>query len=199
MPSTMAAAQRNMMRYAGPPIKRSASMMGYNQQMMGGSPMTPEPPGGQFSPFGHGGIGKGGPFPPVYNGPNQFGPNMGGMGMTGSMTGNMGMPPQYNQMNNMNNTMGNMMGQPGNIQPMTNQRRPSTLQYQPQPSAVPPPQSPNTPANNNRYGMSIDTPTPGSMADVKPQIAGPPQPMKNIVPSPVPPADIKPIISTFVT
>ena len=47
--------------------------------------------------------------------------------------------------------------------------------------------------------MSIcDTTTPnGGIQDVKPQIAGPPQPMKNIVsPSPVSaPADVKPQIS----
>jgi len=194
-----AAAQRNMMRYPGPPLKPSPSMM-YNQTMMGGSPMTPDTPNGQFSPYGHAGIGKAGPFPPQYQSPpsynGSFGPNMGGMnmnniGMAGSMTNTMGMPPQYSPMNTMNNPMANnpmasMMNQPPptGIQPMANQRRPSTLQYQPSltpgGSAMPPSQSP---VGTPRYMSVTDPPsTTGSMVqDIKPQIAGPPQPMKNVM------------------
>lgn len=186
-----AAAQRNMMqRYSGPPLKRSPSMM-YNQQMMGGSPMTPEPPSVQFGPFA--GMNKAG-FPPQYQppgysgSPNSYGPAMGGMGMNnlgmasmggpmaggamgasaigggamnsggmgggglgggsmsgaamvgtsmgaGGLVGGMGMPPQYNTMNNMTNTMGmNMMAVanqscPGEMQAGMGPRRPSGLQY----------------------------------------------------------------------
>lgn len=161
-----AAAQRNMMRYPGPPLKRSPSMM-YNQPMMGGSQMTPDTPSGQFSPFGPpSGMGKSGPFPPQYQSPpgynGSFGPNMGsmgmnGMGMAGSMPpSNVGMPPQYTPMNNMPNPMNpmnTMMNtQAGGIQPMANQRRPSTLQYQPSSTPVPavPSQSPSTANNTNR-------------------------------------------------
>lgn len=148
MNSPMVATQRNMMRF-GPPLKRSPSMMGYNQQMMGGSPMGADPPGAQFGPFGPapGGMNKAGPFPPQYqppgyNTPGPYGPNMGNM----VIPGGMGMPPQYS-MNNAASPLGNMMPQPGNIMPMPSQRRPSTLQYQPSPTSVPP-ESPSASTNN---------------------------------------------------
>jgi len=175
-----AAAQRNMMRYPGPPLKGSLSMV-YNQTMMGGSPMTPDTPNWYWKP-----IGKAGPFPPQYQSPpsynGSFGPNMGGMnrnniGMAGSMTNTMGMPPQYSLMNIMNNPMANnsmannpmannpmasMMNQPPptGIQPMANQRRPSTLQHQPSltpcGSAIPPQSPVGTPRVTHQLAYSND-------------------------------------------
>ena len=148
-----ASAQRNMMRYPVPQMKRSPSMMGgYNQPMMGSSPMTPDTTSPQFGPFVPGVV-KNNPFSPQYQSPGYNGGfghtmpgtmNMNNMGMGTSMTGNMGMPPQYNSINNLNNVMGNMMGQqaPDSIQPVLTQRRPSTLQYPPASAAHSP---------NNRY------------------------------------------------
>ena len=214
-----AAAQRNMMqqRYPGPPLKRSPSMMGYNQpNMMAGSPMTPDQPGSQFGPFGPGGPGgmnKSG-YPPQYQPPGYNGPGMGGMSGMGGMGGmsnmnpmnnmggsvpGMGMPPQYNPMNNMNNTMNNMSMMGGGqqlpphsgIQPVLSQRRPSTLQYQPNPPGMSAP-SPG----NNKFMPDVQPPP-----DVKPQIAGPPQQMKTVLAAtggtPATPIDIKPQISKF--
>ena len=142
---------RNMMsRFQGPQLKRPPMMGGYGNNMMA-SPMTPDPPNGQFSPYGPpGGMNRSGPgFPPQYQQPppgyngSNFNANMGGkgggnmggmggmnmgmnnnMGMSGNNMGmgsNMGLPPQYN--NNMNNSMGNNMMQQQQQQQFFNQQQ----------------------------------------------------------------------------